>query len=94
MNLPLRALVEFLNRMPAVEALRSLRLAEAVSVGVGRYKRGDHEKVVDRWRKTARPLERARTRARRRPLTREEKIALLEGPSDVPSLKVVKVSAT
>lgn len=87
--MPLRDVVALLNRMPAVQALRSMRLAEAVAIGMGRYKKADHQKVVDRWRRSARPLERAH--ARRRPLTREEKIALLEGPSDVP-IGVVKVA--
>jgi hypothetical protein len=88
MTMPLRDLIDLYNRLPAVLAQRSLQTAEAISIGVGRYSKADHKSVVDRWRKAARALER---RARRRPLTREEKIALLEGPSDVP-ISVTKVS--
>jgi hypothetical protein len=54
LDMPVRELLPYAERMAAVQGGRSLAQAEVVSVGTGRLPKASHEATVARWRRALR----------------------------------------
>lgn len=48
--MPLRFLTPYIEALPHVRAIASMRLAEAISIGTGSTKRSARDAAVRRWR--------------------------------------------